>query len=286
LPELTQMNGDDLPEAAFAAILTLLRERRQFDLHPYKDRCIRRRIAKRLRASGASDIDHYLEQLAGNDDELDLLLATLSIHVSQFFRNPEVFRTLERQLLPDFCRQMVAAGRTELRLWSAGCAGGEEAYSLALLIDALAPTGLRTTILATDISEPTLEQAREGCYPAGHLADVPAAVRSRYFQAEAGRYRLDERIRGMVDFRRHNLITASGYPPVDLIVCRNVLIYFTREEQSRILARFAAALPAGGVLVLGRTEALPRTAASLFRAEFPTERIYRRLVDTGLRPGA
>lgn len=277
LTDISLLNGDNLPDAAFAAILDLLRERRQFDLQLYKDRCIRRRIVKRLRASDVSDVNHYLERLGSDDDELDLLLATLSIHVSQFFRNPEVFQTLERQLLPDLCRQIQAAGRNQLRLWSAGCAGGEEPYSLALLVDAMVSAELQTTILATDISEPTLAQAREALYPSGHLSEVPVLLRNRYFHAEAGRFRLDERLRQMVSFQRHNLITAASYPQADLILCRNVLIYFTREEQTRILARFAAALPAGGVLVLGRTEALPRTESPLFRAEFPTERIYRRL---------
>lgn len=274
------VSGDDLPEAAFAAILALLRERRQFDLQNYKDRCIRRRIAKRLRASGAGDIDSYLDRLAGDEAEIDLLLATLSVHVSRFFRDPEVFRRLERQILPGLCAQVRAAGRSELRLWSAGCAEGEEAYSLALLADALASPGLSTTILATDVSAPVLAQARAALYSGDHLTDVPELLREGCFFKEDGCYRLEQRLRERVVFQPHNLITAESYPPADLILCRNVLMYFSQEEQVRILARFAAALPAGGVLVLGRTEALPRAAAALFLAEFPAERIFRRLAES------
>lgn len=271
-------SGDDLPDAAFEAVIEQLRVRRQFDLGAYKDRCIRRRIAKRLRNSGAADITDYLAMLA-DDGELDALLATLSIHVSQFFRNPDTFLVLERQVLPDLCRQARAAGRDQLRLWSVGCAGGEEPYSLALLVDELKPAGVRIDILATDVSDPVLDSARAALFEPLRLAEVPPSVRARYFTPEGERYRLIERVRAMVRFERHNVMAAAKYPPADLILCRNVLIYFTREEQARILARFAAALPEGGALVLGRAEALVGRERLLFRTEFPTERIYRRTAE-------
>lgn len=274
------LSGDELPEAAFAAILVLLRERRQFDLQNYKDRCIRRRIVKRLRASGAGDIDSYLDRLAGDEAELDRLLATLSVNVSRFFRDPQVFHALERRFLPELCAQARAAGRGGLRLWSAGCAGGEEPYSLALLTEALAPPGLQVSILATDVSAPILARAREGRYPPSHLEELPELLRASYFQEEHREYRLTPRIRALVDFRRHDLITTGSYPPADLILCRNVLMYFGREEQDLILARFAAALPVGGLLVLGLTEILPCTAAGQFGEALPAQRIFRRLADS------
>jgi chemotaxis protein methyltransferase CheR len=274
------LSGDDLPEAAFTAILALLHKRRQFDLQSYKDRCLRRRIAKCLRSSGAGDIDSYLARLAADDAELDLLLATLSVHVSSFFRDPEVFRILERQILPGLCAQLCAEGRSELRLWSAGCAGGEEAYSLAMLADVLIPPGLQTRILATDVSEPVLDRAREGRYSAAHLSNVPEPLRASCFHSENEQYTLSPRIRAMVHFQRHDLLTAGSYPPADLIFCRNVLMYFNQEQQLDMLARFAAALPVGGVLVLGRTESLPRTATAPFREDFPAERIFLRLAES------
>jgi chemotaxis protein methyltransferase CheR len=271
--------GEELPDAAFDAIIEQLRTRRQFDLGAYKDRCIRRRITKRLRSSGARSVAGYLELLAG-DDELDALLATLSVHVSQFFRNPDTFLALERDVLPDLCRRAREAGRHDLRLWSVGCASGEEPYSLALLIDELAPAGLSVSILGTDVSEPILDSARAACYEPARLAEVPPAVLARYFSLDGGFYHLHERVRTMVRFERHNIMTATRFPAADLVLCRNVLIYFTREEQARILARFAAALPEGGVLVLGRAETLVGRERLLFRTEFPTERIYRRTAQT------
>ena len=276
-PDSLPLSGEDLPDEAVTAILALLKERRRFDGANYKDRCLRRRIAKRLRASGAGDVAGYLARLDGDDHELDLLLETLAIHVSRFFRDAEVFRVLERQVLSGLCARLRAAGRADLRLWSAGCAEGEEAYSLALLVGALAPPGLPATILATDVSAATLAQAREGLYAPAHLGEVPELLRAACFDAEDGRFRLQARFRAMVDFRCHNLTTAADYPPADLILCRNVLYYFSPEEQAHILERFAAALPVGGILVLGRTETLPRAGHALFRAEFPTERIFSRL---------
>lgn len=268
--------GDDLTDDELAAITALLRERRQFDLDQYKDRCVRRRIAKRLRACQVADFSAYLNRLAIDRDELDTLLATISIHVSQFFRNPDTFRIIEQRILPDLCRRARADGRTELTLWSAGCASGEEPYSLALLVDDLNADDLDIRVLATDISEPVLQTARAGVYDTARLREVPPAVLEHYFEAENGSYRLMDRVRERVDFKPHNIMTDTIYPAADLVLCRNVMIYFTREEQERILARFAAAIPQHGALVLGRSETITGDSRRCFKSEFPVERIYRR----------
>lgn len=271
--------GDDLSDAEFKAIAKLLRERRQFDLDQYKDRCIRRRIAKRLRLCQVTDFASYLSRLDMDRDELDTLLATISIHVSQFFRNPDTYRILEQKILPDLCRRARAAGRTELILWSAGCASGEEPYSLAMLVDDLATTDLDIHIMATDISKPILETARSGSFDASRLKEVPPEVLEKYFQAENGRYQLIERVRNKVEFLQHNLMTATNYPAADLILCRNVLIYFTRSEQERILSRFATELPERGALILGRAETITGSTRQYYQSEFSVERIYRRTAE-------
>ncbi|MCK4535535.1 MAG: protein-glutamate O-methyltransferase CheR [Desulfuromonadales bacterium] len=270
--------GDDLSEQEFAEIMILLRDRRQFRLDNYKDRCIRRRIAKRLRAVGAEDVSGYLGRLRTDDDELDALLSTLSIHVSRFFRNPDTFQVLEREILPDLCQRARAEGRKQLRLWSVGCAAGEEPYSLALLVDEMGLEGLQVDILGTDVSEPVLATARQGIYDRNRLSEVPASVLQKYFQEDAGSYRLTSRIRDKVHFERHNIMTAESFPPADLILCRNVLIYFSRAEQERILACFHEVLSEYGVLVLGRSEVLVGKMRSLYQSEFSTERIYRRMM--------
>lgn len=268
--------GDNLSDAEFSEITALLREHRQFDLGQYKDRCIRRRIAKRLRVCKVTDFADYLKRLTTDREELDTLLATISIHVSQFFRNPDTYRILEQRILPDLCRRARAAGRSELTIWSAGCASGEEPYSLALLVDDMAVADLDIRILASDISEPVLETAREGFFEETRLTEVPKPVLEKYFQPVERRYQVVKEVRDKVEFMRHNIMTAEEYPPADLILCRNVMIYFTREEQERILSRFAQALPERGALVLGRSETMTGNIRRYFKSEFPVERVYRR----------
>ena len=268
--------GESLTDAEFSAIIARLRDLRQLDLDQYKDRCVKRRIAKRLRACKVSDFNSYLKRLEIDRDELDTLLATISIHVSQFFRNPETFRVVEHKILPDLCRRARAAGRKKLTLWSAGCAAGEEPYSLALLVDDMSVEGLEISILATDISEPVLETARAGLFDLARMKEVPRSVVDRYFLAEEQLYRLINPVRKRVEFKCHNIMTDSDYPAADLILCRNVLIYFSRSEQERILLRFAAALPPHGALVLGRSETMTGDIRHYFKSEFPAERIYRR----------
>lgn len=268
--------GDGLTDAEFSAIVERLRKHSQFDLGQYKDRYVRRRIAKRLRARMVTDFADYLQSLDIDRHERETLLATISIHISQFFRNPDTFRIIEQKILPRLCREARAAGRSRLTLWSAGCAAGEEPYSLALMVDDLAADDLEFSILATDVSEPILATARDGLFDGSRMEEVPAQVREKYFRAKGHRYRLDESVRGLVEFRQHDIVTETDYPAAELILCRNVLIYFSRAEQERILQRFAAALPTGGALILGRSETITGKIRQYFESEFPVERIYRR----------
>jgi len=268
--------GSEFPEAEFEEICRILKSKRGFDLAMYKDSCIKRRIATRVRARGFNEAAPYLALLGRDEAELDALLAALTIHVTQFFRNPSTFALLERQVLPELFARLRAAGRKRVRLWSVGCASGEEPYSLALLVRELAPAAMEVSILGTDVSEAVLDCARQGLYDVQRLVEVPAAVRERNFIPEGRRFRLAEPVRRLVRFERHNMLTAPAYPQADLIVCRNVMIYFSREEQEKILQRFAAALPAGGILVLGKAEMLLGESRQLFVAECAAERVYRR----------
>lgn len=268
----------EFPEATFAEVRALLLERAGFDLGHYKDGCARRRVARRARTCRC-DGAAYARRLRDDPAEAEALLAALTIHVSQFFRNPSTFDHLRRQVLPALIERAGRTRRGELRLWCAGCAGGEEPYSLAMLARELAPPGLSLSLLATDLSPVILERAREGLYAPTRLVQVPAELRERYFHAEGQDFRLDREIRRMVRFRRQDLLAAGEYPRADLILCRNVLIYFSRPEQERIADRFSRALPPGGFLVIGRAENLFGAARERFHGEVPRERIYRRLED-------
>lgn len=276
-PPVVPLLEGDFPDQAFAEVRDILFERIGFDLGMYKDGCIRRRVARRARNCGVRDVESYLERLRGDHNEVPALMAALTIHVSQFFRNFSTFEYLRDRVLPELIRRLQGTRRKELRIWCAGCAGGEEPYTLALLLHEMAPLGLSVSLLATDISPDILLRAGEGLYEPQRLTEMPERIRERYFTGEGKNYRLHETIRRMVRFQRHNIMTDIEYPAADLILCRNVLIYFSREEQERIIGHFARVLPAGGFLVLGRAENLMGEPRLLFESENARERIYRRV---------
>lgn len=267
--------GSEFPAADFERLRELLLLRRGFDLGRYKERCIKRRIAGRVRACGFHAASPYLALLERDEAEIDALLAAITINVSQFFRNPSTFRTLEREVLPDLVRAARAAGERRLRLWSVGCASGEEPYSLALLAEELQNPELEIEIWASDVSAPALARAKAGYYDEQRLVEVPQPVRARYFVAEGQGFRLREEIRRRVRFLQQDILGVEPYPRAALILCRNVLIYFSRSDQQRVLRRFAAALEPGGYLVLGQAETLIGEIRQRFDAVCPGERIFR-----------
>lgn len=267
--------GSCFAEDDFQKVCELLLARRGFDLTMYKDQCVKRRIASRVRAWGFQEAGPYLEVLARDDCEVDALLAAISIHVSQFFRNPRVFALLEKYVLPELIRAAMQRSDRLLRVWSVGCASGEEPYSVALLLHTLKPAELKVSIVGTDISQPILHQARQACFDPLRLTEVPPRLRTEYFVPEGRGFRLQESIRRMVTFHENNVLDVASYPPADLILCRNVLIYLSRDDQDRILKRFAELLPGWGRLVLGTAENILGEARSLFRSCSPAERIYQ-----------
>ncbi len=268
----------ELSEEEFGQIRDILLQDTGFDVERYKNRCIRRRIVKRIASLGLGSAE-YLLALRLDGRERQRLLATLTVHVSQFFRNPSTFAHLQQRILPQLIAGARAEGRKTLRLWSIGCAGGEEPFSLALLLESVAPRDLTFSILATDISPRMLELGRQGLFDPVRLTEVPAMLRERYFTPEGRFYRLHPRVREQVHFELRDLMAPDPLPPADLILCRNVLIYFSPDEQERALFRLAEALPAGGYLVLGRTECLLGGPRRHFAPESPTEHIYRKLLD-------
>ena len=279
--------GADFLDEDFREISLLLLSRRAFDLGSYKDRCIKRRIAGRVRARGFSSSSPYVELLRSDDDEMDALLSILTIHVSQFFRNPSTFMVLEDKVLPEQLERKRRDGDRKLRIWSVGCSSGEEPYSVALLLQDQVLAQVDSSILATDVSTRILAQARTGEYDAQRLAEVPKSVRLEYFEQFDGlRFRLNQRIREKVQFEQQNILSESDYPQADLILCRNVMIYFSREEQAKILARFARSLGPDGFLVLGRAETMVGDVRHLYQSEYPVERIYRCVTSPGIDNGS
>ena len=267
-----------VPEIAptdMETIRDILLERTGFHLESYKDKCIKRRIAIRIRASHSSSAAEYCRLLQHDERELPLLLKVLTIHVSHFFRNPSVFTMVRQSVIPAI---LDTQGRKDLTFWSVGCSSGEEPYSLALILSEYFHeqiAGLRTRIIGSDISEEILHSAQAGLFRHERLEELPEGFLSRYFTPERGMFRLNDEIRGMVQFLRSDLLDCRSFPSCDLVVCRNLLIYFEKARQEDILQGFAAALSPGGFLVLGKSETLVGEARKLFTTVCPVERIYR-----------
>lgn len=279
-------NEPTISNAAFAELAERLRAIRGLDLQGYKNRYARRRIAVRLRACRCADLEEYLQLLDREPEEWSRLLQALAINVSSFFRNPETFELIRGRILPEIIQWRKQRGQPRLRLWSAGCAEGEEAYSLAILLREHFAGALGTmavSILATDLDAESLALAQAGSYPEPRLADLPAELREKYFRPQGEQWLLRRRVAGLVEFARHDLLSQPGPRDLDLIVCRNVLIYLSRAEQERILARFCQSLRPEGFLVLGKTETLIGQLRRALLSVVPRERIYQKPAEAGAR---
>lgn len=275
LPLHAEITDDELTE-----IGTILSMWRTINMSAYKDKCMKRRVAIRMRATACRDAAEYCNLLRQNPHELDLLQKALTIHVSQFFRNPSMFEKLRTDVLPGLYCSCKENGAGKVRFWCLGCAGGEEPFSLAMLLKEHFSKELRTvqTIIdGTDIDTETILAAQQAEYIADRLKDVPADLRDRYFRQYGSRFRLVPELREMVTFQQGDITRTTDYVPSDLVVCRNTLIYFTRPDQEKILNGVADILPTGGILVLGKSETLVGAVRQRFEAVCPVERIYRRL---------
>ncbi|MDQ1710965.1 MAG: chemotaxis protein methyltransferase CheR [Frankiaceae bacterium] len=221
-------------------------------------------LGERVGARGLASVDAYLELLdrPGSGDELQALLDEVTIQETHFFRNPPQFRALREHVLPQLVSRAVATGSRTLRVWSAGCSTGEEPYSVAMLLRELLPStdGWDVRVVATDVSTRALAAAREGRYGGRALLAADPADVARWFVRDGDDYVVRPEVRELVEFRHHNLVTEPvPFPraePLDLLLCRNVTIYFSRETTRGLMARFHESLADGGYLFLGHSETL------------------------------
>jgi chemotaxis methyl-accepting protein methylase len=263
-----------MQEAVFHEILAILSRHTGTDFSLYRHATLRRRIQNRMMSVGASSAEHYLALLRGHDAEVPRLLERVTIKVSRFYRNAEVFKYLGGRVLP-----RLAASRGSVDVWCAGCAYGEEAYSLALLLEEARLAGV---VYASDVDEGALERARDGLYAADAMAELPAALAQRHFdpvrlgRGRAG-YRVRPSVRNRVQFCRHDMTSAEPPRPraFDLISCRNVLIYFSRTMQERAFGNIRAALADGGYVCLGEAEWPPSVMDRALAVSSRKMRVFR-----------
>jgi chemotaxis protein methyltransferase CheR len=269
----------EITDEELVEIGTILNMWRNFNLSVYKDKCMKRRVAIRIRSTRCRDVSEYCNLLRQNEHELDMLQKALTIHVSQFFRNPSMFEKLRSQVLPELFDTFIKNDADLIRIWCLGCACGEEPYSLAILLREYFSTEIRSAQVAiqgTDIDLETIRTAEQAEYIEDRIKEVSSGLRDRYFHQYGVKFQLVSELRDMVSFRQGNITSTSEYLPSNLVLCRNTLIYFTRPDQEKILHGIADILPEGGILVLGKSETLVGGVRQRFTPVCPVERIYRK----------
>jgi two-component system, chemotaxis family, CheB/CheR fusion protein len=272
--------GDDLD-----ALLDYLRESRGFDFGGYKRTGLVRRITHRMSQVGIHEFHEYLDRLQVDASEFTALFNTILINVTSFFRDPEAWERLRTEVVPALLTERSPGD--PLRIWSTGCSSGQEAYSLAMLlaeelgIDAYLK---QVKIYATDIDDDALGQARHAAYLESELDGVPAELRTKYFESRDDHFLFNPELRRTVIFGRNDLVQDAPISRVDLLLCRNTLMYFNAETQQKVLNRFHFALVPRGVLFLGRAEML-LGRSRLFEPIDLKQRIFRRVADRSMGTG-
>ncbi len=255
----------------------MITESTGFNCEQYKEAHFRRRINVRVRATNSESYEEYLKLLKKNSVEYEDLIAALTINVSEFFRNPETFGVIEKEVIPSLIKSRSDSLVKSIRIWSAGCATGEEAYSLAVLLHRVLGRDFdryRISIIGTDIDNLSLEKARNGVYRENVLKNVDASIRENYFVRQGETYQVSDQLRSMIRFKRHDMISESSTSRFDLIICRNVMIYFKKEIQEQLQLNFHKALNRGGFFVIGKAETLLGTASNRFKPYNTRERLY------------
>lgn len=268
-----------LSDAGITHLLSALREAYGIDFSYYKPTTVSRRVERRVQLSGCGDLNEYVNSVLADPEELNSLYRDLLIGVTKFFRDADAFRQLEVDVLPQLLNQVPSDG--ELRIWVAGCATGEEPYSIAILVqEALAARGRTTNvkIFATDVHRASLEFASAGVYSEEALSEVSSERKRKYFQKRGSGYHVSQALRKMVVFAPHNVVKDAPFTKLDLITCRNLLIYLQPEAQKKAISLFHFGLRGGGFLFLGPSES-PGDLAEEFETVDRHWKVFRKRRD-------
>ncbi|MBE9228182.1 PAS domain-containing protein [Phormidium sp. LEGE 05292] len=277
------MNKATPQDPEFEGLLQYLKRNRGFDFTGYKRPSLMRLMRKRIQRVGVESFNDYLDYLQVHPGELNILFDTLLLNVTNFFRDATAWEVLAGEIIPGILD--AKPNNEPIRVWSAGCASGEEAYTIAILLaEALGSEAFRNRvkIYATDLDEEALVQGRQAVYTSRALESVPEELRKKYFEASGMNYIFRTDLRRCVIFGRHDLVHDAPISRLDLLVCRNTLMYFNADIQARILARFHFALNDTGFLFVGKAEML-LTHANLFQPANLKYRIFSRVPRISLR---
>jgi len=266
-------------DRAFQFLLDKIRRNKGMDFRLYREGTLRRRIERRMRATRCADYSEYIVHLNKEPSEYDRLVDAITINVTKFFRDTGTFDLIGKKVIPELVESKEKQGRRVIRVWSAGTSCGEEAYTVAILFLEVLKDDIRNfnvRIYGTDIDTTCIQKAREGIYEQRSVNKVRNELLQRYFAKVGERYKISEKAKMLTRFKVHNIICDDSLPNIDLILCRNVLIYFTRALQEMTYSRFTRALNNGGFLVMGKVESLWGYPAADFDIINNRERVYRK----------
>lgn len=252
---------------------------RGWDFRRYRRSSIKRCVERRI-AISKSNYPAYVELLESEPLEFILLFNHITIKVSEFFRDPEVFRRIEDYVIPMTLRRLAETGSTDLRIWSCGCARGEEPLSMAILLN----KWLKETvdkpdlkIFGTDIDESAVNSARKGLFIEDSLKNVDPVIRSQFFKTSNSAFQIIPQIRNLVTFGVHNIVSDIQLSRMDIILCRNLLIYFEKELQEKVFEKFYYSLNPGGFIMLGKSEVPPLRFRDTLIQIGKREKIYQKV---------
>lgn len=268
-----------MSETDFRFLLDKIQRNKGADFSLYRTGTLKRRIDSRLRQTGCKDYSDYIIYLNKNPEEYDNLISAITINVTEFFRNPETFDVLAKKVIPEIVRTKKERGKKIIRAWSAGTSNGEEAYSIAILfLEALKEeiSDFDIIVYGTDIDPDCIKKASAGIYTAGSMKEINKERLTKYFNKKEENHEVNDSIKKLTRFTAHNLVSDEFLKHLDLILCRNVVIYFTKPLQEMVYSNFARALNKDGFLVLGKVESLWGFAQKDFTAFDNRERIYRK----------
>lgn len=251
--------GNEASNEQLSKVVQFINRKKRIDLCSYRQTFIFRHLRSRMSDLNISDALDFITHLKNNPKEIDLFLEDLSINVTHFFRDPEVFTAFQKGPLADLISRKAKNNLNLIRLWSAACASGQEAYSLAIMMsEALGNrSDFVVKIWATDIDDDALEKARMGEYEEKDLKEAGNKILEKYFKpVYNGKYSVNESIRKMVRFEKQNLISEPGLKFIDIVFCRNVMIYFTRQQQETLFSKFYNSLNSEGYLVIAKVESI------------------------------
>jgi chemotaxis protein methyltransferase CheR len=245
---------------------------------PFQRRGIKRKIEKRRHETGARSLEEFFRRIEEDPEEQEVLSRILTVTISRFFRDREVFDCLSRHMIPSL---IARKNKPVIHAWSIGCANGEEPYSVLLLWEEdveRSQAAMHLSVVGSDIRQDLLDRAKRGIYKKSSVGEVPVHILQKFFTADAQRYILDEKVREKVAWRKHDILRDPPIPGMDIVFCRNVCFtYFSRKSQVDVLTKIASSLNPGGYLVVGKDESIPLHHPALFAPAFEKEKIYRKL---------